>query len=246
MQTITPEIPFSFLYPTSDQQSGLFVRAKIYDVTTGTPVFSANVVMAEIQNGYYFGNFTGASGKTYLVISAVFTDGTYVTLDPLRGPEADVYKSADAPPEFSAFNYGSFDQNGSLSIAGNVYDVTTGTAIFQVKVLMAHIFAGVYFGAFDGILNNVYQVVKLVYTDMSYVTVDANFSPGSDSFQLFQPSVSNNVFISATLMGQNEDAILQGQAQSAILIASDAGVIVTGQEEDATLQTGGFDAILTG
>lgn len=90
--------PFAFNYTAYDMATGLFVRAAVYDLTTGTPVFVQNVVMAEAALGSYNGLFTGLPGRVYAIISAVYTDGTYAVLDTNRAPATETVQSLSIIP----------------------------------------------------------------------------------------------------------------------------------------------------
>lgn len=219
MQIFNPLIPFPFNYPSDGLESGLFVQASIYDVSTGTPSLVAETALTEIQNGFYSANFTGLSGKTYLVICAVYTDGTFTTIDTTKAPWADCYKSADAPVLFAAFNYGVYTQDPSLFIGASIYDCISGTPTFIQKINMAHVFAGVYFCVFTGVNGHCYEVLKFIYTDMALTTIDLNWNAGSDIFQLFPGGAGNGSVLlqSANLKGQSLVASLRGQSLKAVL-----------------------------
>ena len=74
-----------------------FVAMKVYDVT-GTPALVATVPMVELVNGTYLASFTPASGKTYAVSKAVYTDGTYTTLDGEHSPGSETLQAVDLSP----------------------------------------------------------------------------------------------------------------------------------------------------
>lgn len=195
MQTIQGSSPCTINYAAADQASSLFARASVYDVSTGTAVFVSTVNLTELIGGVYSGVFTPAAAKTYLVIIVIFTDGTYTTIDTGYGPSADCYKTLDAPSDYFAFNYGTYDQNPLLSIAGNIYD---GALAFIAQVPMLHVFAGVYLGTYSGLALETYDVVKLVYTDGTYAVIDTSRSPGSDTIQLFSGVVGSGILFGPT------------------------------------------------
>lgn len=199
MQTVQPGIRFGFNYPTYDQNNSLFVKANIYDVTTGTPVLLRTVNMLNISNGCYSGTTIALSGKTVLIIALVYTDGTYTTIDTTRSPWADVFKSSDALDTFLGFNYGVFDQS-SQDIAGNIYNVTSGTPVFVVQIPMILVLGGVYFGSFTGVEVNNYEVIKLIYTDITYTVPDEDYAPGVDSLQIVPSSNSGNLVLAELLL----------------------------------------------
>lgn len=201
MQIVKSGIPFTFSYPTYDENAGLFVQAGIYDVTTGTPVLVTLVRMTNFTFGVYSGNYTGVLGKTYLVIALVYTDGTYAVVDTTRAPASECYQTVSASSTFFAFNYATYDQDVSTFIQAKIYDTTTGTAVFSSNFNMVHVSNGVYFGYFNGTLDHSYAVAKVPYTDGTYTTPDSNRAPGADDFQ-------GQVFSMAVVM---QAAILSGQ-----------------------------------
>ena len=49
-----------------------------------------------------------------------------------------------------SFNYATFDQDAGLYVLAQIYDLTTGTAVFVTSVQLTEVFAGVYSGALFG------------------------------------------------------------------------------------------------
>ena len=80
-------LPFG--YGTYDQNAAIFVKASVYDMSTGSPVFVQAVSTAYVAFGVYFGHFTGTLGKTYQIAEIVYTDNTYTTVDTSRSPGCD-------------------------------------------------------------------------------------------------------------------------------------------------------------
>lgn len=86
----------------------------------------------------------------------------------------------------------------SLFVAMNVFDVTTGTPVLVVQVPMLNFSGNSYFAQFTPTAAKSYAVNKSVYTDGTYVTVDTDYSQGSDSFRaddfagLFLDAIINN------------------------------------------------------
>lgn len=78
-------------YATYDANDGLFIKAHVYDITTGTPTLVTSVVLNDIDIGVYFGHFTGTLGHTYAINTAVYTDGTYLTIDTNRAPGCESF-----------------------------------------------------------------------------------------------------------------------------------------------------------
>jgi len=73
------EAPLQYVDPT--YQALLFVRASIYDLTTGTPVLEDTVDLSLLGPSIYWGKYGFTAGRIYQVQKAVYTDGTYVTID---------------------------------------------------------------------------------------------------------------------------------------------------------------------
>ena len=230
---------FNFNYATFDQNTGLYVRASIYDLTTGTAVLATTVVMTNSLDGVYKGTYSGTLGHTYLVVALVFTDNTYSTLDTSRAPGSSIYQNINSSNTTIYFAYATFDQNSGLYIAGNVYDVTSGNT-FKSQVQMTNVIAGVYWGSYTGTLNKTYLVSQLVYTDNTYSTVDTTRAPASDSFQVWNlslvsgsstdPGVSNVVNgVAYEIAGVN----LVGTFQPVVNVLQQATLI--GQSLQATL-----------
>lgn len=86
--------PFGINYAAFDQSSSLYVLAKIYDETNGG-AFVTQVPLTHRANGMYVGTFAGVGGKTYSIVTLVFTDPGYTTVDPNRSPGADTYQCVD-------------------------------------------------------------------------------------------------------------------------------------------------------
>lgn len=76
-------------------ETGLFVQASIYDLTTGTPVFVGTVNLMEITPGTYVGTMIGAAAKAYLVVKRVFTDNTYAVVDSNFSPSSEAFQAVD-------------------------------------------------------------------------------------------------------------------------------------------------------
>lgn len=95
------------------------------------------------------------------------------------------------------FNYTAYDQSPSLNVAFNVYDVTTGTAVFLQKIIATYAGFGSYTGVFAADPAKTYVVIGVVYTDNTYVTVDTTRSPSADVYQSFGSAVLNLGFVYA-------------------------------------------------
>lgn len=220
MQYVQNQVEFNFNYGAYSQDDDLFVAALVYVITAGVPVFVEQIPMTDFQNGVYYGTFTGVDGNAYLIITAVYTDGTYVTTDLNWAPSAECYQQII--PELTAFcfNYATYDQNPDLFVAANILDGD--------QIPMDHVALGVYFGAAIGDTGANYVLSKVVYTDDTYATPEPERSPGTDSIQLVAGSTGSvvNVIQQATLVGlgaaaQFEDiTVSQGDTADLQLLAT--------------------------
>lgn len=211
MKFIEPGQPFSFCYQAFDQVTDLFVQARVYDVSTGTPVLLDTVIMQSAGIGLYTGSYPAQSLTSYLVIALVYTSDLYTVIDTNRAPWAECYKSTDAPTSFMLFNYGAFDQYTGMDVAANIFDITTGDPVFVTQTPMSEVYAGVYFGSSNGNVPHCYAVNTSVYTDGTYTVVDTDRPSGSDVFELLEPGVIFNFTPELILTGQSTYGILEGQ-----------------------------------
>lgn len=80
METAPANVPLPFEVTFN---SGLAVAMSVFDVTTGSAVLvSGPAAMIDLSGlNTYFGQFTAAVNKNYIVVKAVYTDGTFATLD---------------------------------------------------------------------------------------------------------------------------------------------------------------------
>jgi len=210
MQIIDGAHAFSLSYPTWDQNTGLYVLATIYDVTTGSASLLGTVNLANDAFGVYSGIYTGASNKVYLAVILVYTDNTYSTVDTTRGPVGQCYNSQSSVTTL-AFNYGAYDLASNLYIAGSVYDVSSGSPSLVTQVDMIHVLGGVYYGSYSGTLDKQYVVAIASYTSNTYMTLDTTRAPAGEVFQAFQTGTGTsitNVYSSAVITGQSLKATL--------------------------------------
>lgn len=62
--------------------NNLNVGMSVYDTTSSMPTLvQGPLAMANVIGNTYIGKFTGNPGQTYLIFKAVYTDGTFTTLD---------------------------------------------------------------------------------------------------------------------------------------------------------------------
>lgn len=170
---INPNQSFPLTFSTIDATSSWDVAAKVYDVTTGTPVLVSTVTLSPtIVSGVYVGAFTPAADKAYFVITGVFTDGTFATPDTDYSPDSANFETYTTDTSILNFNYSAYDQNATLTISATVFNATDN---IHSSVSLSHVAMGAYYGRFVGAVGKSYYIAKLA-TDLSY-------SPGSDEFQ---------------------------------------------------------------
>jgi len=79
-------VNFSAVFPSANPN---FVAMSVYDDTGATPVLLLSPVkMNNVHNSVFSQKFTPANGKLYVVFMAVYTDGTFGTLDGAFNPQS--------------------------------------------------------------------------------------------------------------------------------------------------------------
>lgn len=81
------------------------------------------------------------------------------------------------------FSYPTFDMDAALFVAGNLYDVTTGVAVFISQIVMAYEASGVYVGNFTPTSGHNYLVIAVVYIDGTYTTLDISRAPWGANYE---------------------------------------------------------------
>ena len=94
---VVPATEFAFEV-TFDSPS-LDVASSVYDVTSGTPTLVTGpdaMTAVDAALNTYFGQFTPTNNKQYVIVKAVYTDGTFATLDTTyaQGSESVLCKNA--------------------------------------------------------------------------------------------------------------------------------------------------------
>lgn len=81
MELVPAGIPLSF--EVTYDVPGLNVAMSVYDDSGASPVLLLSpFAMALVHGSTYRGKFTPVAGKNYIIIKAVYTDGTFAELDP--------------------------------------------------------------------------------------------------------------------------------------------------------------------
>lgn len=83
------------------------------------------------------------------------------------------------------FNYVAADKQSGLNVAASIYDITTGSPVFVVKVPMVEVLLGSYAGVFTPLNGKVYDIISLVYTDPGFTTPDPDRAPGTETVQTY-------------------------------------------------------------
>lgn len=83
------------------------------------------------------------------------------------------------------FNYVAADKQSGLNVAASIYDITSGTPVFVVKVPMVEVLAGSYAGVFTPQNGKVYDIISLVYTDPGFTILDPDRAPGTETLQTY-------------------------------------------------------------
>ena len=193
-------------YLAFDQVSTLKVAASIYDITTNTPTLIGSPSALTYQTaGMYIGSFTPVAGHYYLVITAVYLDAGFTTLDPQRAPKAENYDAPTVDTTKLNFNYAAYDEAIGLAVTASITNVTNALTVTQA---MFHVAMGVYLGQYAGTVGKTYAVTKY--------SSDPFRAPGSDSFQCYalNSSVINitNYLSQATLVGPSVTGVFQGHS----------------------------------
>jgi hypothetical protein len=82
-------------FEVSFGNTGLFVRATVFSMSTGSPVVIATVNMVETPStpGSYGAVYTFAAVGPYMVTKRVYTDGTYSTLSTFFAPGSEAFNA---------------------------------------------------------------------------------------------------------------------------------------------------------
>lgn len=96
MQVVPSGAALTFEYSSYDESSSLFVAMKVYDVTSTPTLVGSAIPMTHVFGGTYVGSFTPTAAHQYVVNKAVYTDGSYTTLDPTRSPGSESFLASSA------------------------------------------------------------------------------------------------------------------------------------------------------
>lgn len=87
-------VPLSF--STSLDSPSLSVGMTVYDDSGSSPVVQvATFAMTYVALNTYRGKFTALAGKNYIIVKAVYTDGTFTTLNNSYVPESETIVAQD-------------------------------------------------------------------------------------------------------------------------------------------------------
>ena len=87
--------------------------------------------------------------------------------------------------QVSNFNYADVNQRSSLNVAATILDNTEGLpgTLAEFVHMTYSGLGGVYLGQFTFTAGHTYSIIKLVYTDNTFETIDTDFSPDQDDVQ---------------------------------------------------------------
>lgn len=231
-------------YTAFDFSNALSVAAKIYDMSSGSPVLVQTSGLANLANGSYWFSFTPNSAKNYLANIAVYTDGTFTSLD-------SGYSPSDLPfgTGASVLSYTSYIAQSGLFIRAAIYDTTTGSAVFVQNLVLSLMVNGTYYGLFTVTAAHQYIASVAVYTDGTYTSINPLYTPTDLEFPLatggsggtsIDPGIQNvlagvayeinNVPLVGTLSPviiEIENATLIGQSTTAIYGDLNMGIAFT-------------------
>lgn len=115
--------PLKYTDPT--YQALLFVRANIYDITSGSPILENTVNLSLINNGCYQGKYQFTAGKIYFIQKLVYTDGTYTTVDQTFAQDNDEAQCINLSGSINSI----IASNGTLILADQA------ETLIQVEIL---------------------------------------------------------------------------------------------------------------
>lgn len=95
----------------------LFVAAKIFDDSGVSPVLVATLAMDSFFGNSYRAKFTPVAGKTYVANKAVYTDGTFVTMDNNYSQGSDSFQAVDFAVAVLDVAMGAHDLPGTVGEA---------------------------------------------------------------------------------------------------------------------------------
>lgn len=87
--------PYVWNYTAADQVESLYIESKVYNVTSGVPVLVTSIALTHTLKGSYFGSYTFLADKIYQIISLVYTDAGFTTLDTDRAPTTETIQVVD-------------------------------------------------------------------------------------------------------------------------------------------------------
>jgi hypothetical protein len=88
-------VPFGFDYTAADGATSLYVRAMVYDISSGEAVFITKLTMDHVASGVYATTYTADEGLILAVIKEVCSDDLMTMIDQYRSPATDVFQIVD-------------------------------------------------------------------------------------------------------------------------------------------------------
>ena len=179
-------------YTSWDALTSLYVQAKIYDMSSGTASLVGTYDLTSLKNGTYIYSFAATAGKKYLANIAVFTDGTYTTLDLPNHVPVDYEFSVNSNQTVLTFT--AFDASSGLYPQATVYDMSTGSPVLVGTFNLSYLVNGTYYTtAFQADPTKEYAVNISVYTSNTYGTLNSSYTPEDAIIELgdLDPGITN-------------------------------------------------------
>ena len=193
---VDSNISASIQYVDPTYQVSLFVRANIYDLSGGSPVFDSSVNLLQINNGVYAGKKTFTAAKPYLIQKLVYTDGTYTVVDQSYAQGTDDVQCID-------LKTANIDAAISSRNSTAHFDTILGTPVVSVSADLAEIEAET-----DGIA--LIPTNPLLTTDVRLNNLDATIS--SRATQTSVNSIPTNPLLTTDVRLNNLDATISSRA----------------------------------
>lgn len=111
----------------------LFVAMKVFDDSGASPSLLTTLPMTVFVGNSYRAKYTPAGGKTYLVHKAVYTDGTYTTLDSDYSAGTESFRADDIAGIVLNAMIADYEEAGSVGEAianASAQQTPTGADLF--------------------------------------------------------------------------------------------------------------------
>jgi hypothetical protein len=90
-------------------------------------------------------------------------------------------------------SYTAYDQSNSLFVAFDLYDISSGTAVFIERLLATYTIGGTYLSSYTPAANKTYLVIGAVYTNNAYIALNPIYGPNAQCYQTISSSAVTNL-----------------------------------------------------